>query len=102
MSETKIYPKGITFFKPHEKAPSFVLGNIIVNANEFYQWMQDNKHLLVDNAKYGKQFKFQLTDKGLSVDTWQPTTGHKDFQPEKKVDEKAEMSKQVVDDDLPW
>ena len=73
MSETKQFPKGINYFKPHEKAPSFVLGSIIVNANEFYKWMQDNKHLLVEHEKYGKQFKFQLTDKGLSVDTWKPT-----------------------------
>ena len=81
MSETKIFPKGITFFAPRENAPTWVKGSVIVNANEFFAWMQANKDLLVESEKYGKQFKFIVTDKGMQVDTWKPTTGHKDFQP---------------------
>jgi hypothetical protein len=35
--------------------------------------MQANKDLLVESEKYGKQFKFIVTDKGMQVDTWKPT-----------------------------
>jgi hypothetical protein len=73
MSETKIYPKGIAFFAPRENAPTWVKGSILINPNELVKWMEGNKQLLVESEKYGKQYKLQVTDKGLQVDTWKPT-----------------------------
>jgi hypothetical protein len=74
MSEnTKIYPKGISFFNPRQNAPSWVKGSVIITPNELFKWLKENESLLIENEKYGKQIKFQVTEKGMQVDTWQPT-----------------------------
>lgn len=69
----KIYVKGFRTFPKHEKAPEFVLGTLIINPNEFIQWMQENKDLLTE-YKETKQLKCQILkgDKGISfiVDTY--------------------------------
>jgi hypothetical protein len=72
MSEKKEYPKGITFFAPRENAPQWVKGSIIISPEDLIKWLQENKHLTVDTQKYGKQYKLQVTEKGLQVDTWKP------------------------------
>jgi hypothetical protein len=97
MAEAKIFPKGITFFAPRENAPTWVKGSVIVNANEFFAWMQANKDLLKESEKYGKQFKFIVTDKGMQVDTWKPTQQAKQETKTPKTN-----NSQVVDDDLPF
>ena len=73
MAQDKIYPKGISFFQPRENAPTWVKGSIIITPNELFKWLKENESLLTENEKYGKQIKFQVTEKGLQVDTWQPT-----------------------------
>lgn len=73
MAQDKIYPKGISFFQPRENAPTWVKGSIIITPNELFKWLKENESLLTENEKYGKQIKFQVTDKGMQVDTWQPT-----------------------------
>ena len=74
MSE-KIYPKGLMCFKPHEKAPDFVLASVIINPNQFFAWMKENASLLKEHEKHGKQLKCQLLsgEKGpyLVVDTFE-------------------------------
>jgi hypothetical protein len=84
MSETKIYPKGIAFFAPRENAPQWVKGSILINPNELVKWMEGNKELLVESEKYGKQYKLQVTDKGLQVDTWKPEEKPKEVQKQKE------------------
>ncbi len=63
----KIYPKGLRTFPKHEKQPDFVLGALIIDPNEFFEWMQENKHLLTE-YKEKKQLKLQILkgDKGIS------------------------------------
>ena len=73
MSNTKIYPRGISYFAPRQGAPEFVKGDIILNMDELISWMKSNEQLSTTHEKYGKQFKLQVTDKGLSVNTWKPT-----------------------------
>ena len=92
MSEKKQFPKGITFFAPREKAPIWVLGSVVINMRELVDWVAANPSVLVEHEKYGKQLKLTVTDKGMQVDTWKPTTGHKDFQP------KAETPKGQIPD----
>lgn len=77
MSNTKIYPKGISYFAPRQGAPEFVKGDIILNMDELIAWMKDNEQLTTTHDKYGKQFKLKVTDKGLSVNTWKPTNEYK-------------------------
>lgn len=85
MAEPKIYPNGIKYFKPNEKAPDFVKGDIYIEPVEFIAWMRANAALMVKDKNGVSKFKLQATDKGLNVNTWKPneTTGHKDFQPAK-------------------
>lgn len=77
MSNTKIYPKGISYFAPRQGAPEFVKGDIILNMDELISWMKCNEQLSTTHEKYGKQFKLQVTDKGLSVNTWKQTESKK-------------------------
>lgn len=89
MSETKIYPKGISFFAPRENAQKWVLGSLIISPNELVKWMEGNKQLLVESEKYGKQYKLQVTDKGLQVDTWKPSQEKKESK-QSQLDESFE------------
>jgi len=72
MSNTKIYPKGISFFPPKENAPSWVKGSLIITPRQLIEWLKENESVLVQNEKYGKQLRLQVTDKGVQVDTWKP------------------------------
>jgi len=74
MSET-IYPKGIRVFKPHDNAPDFVKGTVIITMNELFTFCKENENLLSE-YNGNKQLKCQLLngDKGMymTVDTWKP------------------------------
>lgn len=83
MSE-KIYPKGINFFNKRDNAPEFVKGSIVITPKQLIDWMTENKQLMKDSEKYGKQFVFQVTDKGLSVDTWKPSEKKEEAKPTNK------------------
>ena len=64
----KVYPKGIRVFAPHEKAPSFIKGTMVITMNELFQFCKDNETLLTEyNGQ--KQLKLQLQDgrNGLAV-----------------------------------
>lgn len=87
----KIYPKGLRTFPKHEKQPDFVLGALIIEPNEFFEWMKENKHLLTE-YKETKQLKLQILkgDKGISfvVDT---------YKAEPKTETKQEPKKPLFD-----
>jgi len=71
----KIYPKGIVTFKKNDKAPSFVLGTIVITPNELNKWLKENLSLLTE-YKGEKQLKLQVLQGKekltLVVDTWKP------------------------------
>ena len=77
MSNTKIYPKGISYFAPKENAPTWVKGSLIITPRPLIEWLKENESLLVDSDKYGKQLRLQVTDKGVQVDTWKPAESKK-------------------------
>lgn len=68
MSETKVYPKGVRIFNPHEKAPKFVKGSMVITMNELFKFCKENEALLTE-YKGEKQLKLQILegDKGLQV-----------------------------------
>ena len=76
MAETKIYPKGLRTFAKNEKAPSFVLGTLVISPNEFNEWLRENQSLMTE-YNGSKQLKCQILqgDKGIyfTVDTYKPT-----------------------------
>lgn len=73
MAGERIYVKGFRTFPKHPKQPDFVLGSLVIDPNEFNDWLTENKHLLSE-YKEKKQLKIQITsgDKGISfiVDTY--------------------------------
>jgi hypothetical protein len=100
MSET-IYPKGIRVFKPHDNAPDFVKGTVIITMNELFTFCKENENLLSE-YNGNKQLKCQLLDgdKGMymSVDTWKP-----EQQPATTIDTPSEPATLTQDqDDLPF
>ena len=57
----KIYPKGIRVFGPHEKAPAFVKGSVIITLNELVKFCKENPQLLTEyNGE--KQLRLQMQD----------------------------------------
>lgn len=75
----KIYPKGIIGFAKNEKAPSFVIGTIVITPNDLVSWLkeQDGGAKYLTDSKYGKQLKLQITEGrdgklGIAVDTYVP------------------------------
>lgn len=93
MSET-VKPKGIVTFKPHEKAPSFVKGTMVISLNDFYAFCKDNPNYLTE-YKGAKQLRLNMLegDYGIyfTVDTWKPESTNSE-----PIDNKPE------DDNLPF
>lgn len=79
-----IYPKGISVFPPHEKAPEFVKGTILITPNDLIQWLKDNPGYLKD-YKGNKQLRLQLKTgtKGLycEVDQYEGKKDDRDSLP---------------------
>jgi hypothetical protein len=75
MSEKAIYPEGIAVFNPHEKAPEFVVGSLVITPNDLVSWLKSNPDYLTE-YKGKKQLKLQIKKgtKGLyaTVDTYKP------------------------------
>jgi len=91
MSKETIYVKGVRIFNPHEKAPDFVKGTVILEPKMLMEFFKSNsEHFTEYNGE--KQLRCQLLqgDKGmyLSVDTYKP--------------ENQPQSQSEVDDSLPF
>ena len=84
MTNDKVYPEGIMCFAPHEKAPDFVKGTIVITPNKLFAWLKDNPDLLKD-YKGDKQIRISLKSgkKGLycEVDTYDPKSIKEDKLP---------------------
>jgi hypothetical protein len=91
MSEQKIYPKGITFFEPRQGAPNWVKGSVIIAPRELFDWIKANPSVLTEHEKYGKQLKLTVTEKGMQVDTWQPTAGKQAAPQQQKKDDSLDL-----------
>lgn len=78
MSKEKIYVNGFRTFKKHEKAPSFVLGTLVITPNDFIRWLKENESYLTE-YKGSKQLRCQILegDKGIYfvVDTYKSEQG---------------------------
>lgn len=75
MAQDKIYPEGVRVFEPHQSAPDFVIGSIVIAPNELFAWLKKNENLLTE-YKGTKQIKLDLLkgNKGLycTVNTFKP------------------------------
>lgn len=80
MANEKIYPKGVRVFAPHEKAPKWVKGTVLITLDDLVQFAKDNPLLLTEYA--GKQqLRLQLQEgqNGLTmvVDTYKKEASQK-------------------------
>ena len=98
----KIYPKGVTGFDRHEKAPNFVIGTLIIEPRKLVDWLTtDEGKACLKDYNGNKQLKLQILKgtKGnflnFQVDTYE--SGQKKEQP--KVENKPAAN---IDDDLPF
>jgi hypothetical protein len=73
----KVFPKGVFGFMRNEKAPSFVLGTLVITPRELVDWLsaEGKDHLTDFNGK--KQLKLQITEGregklSIAVDTYVP------------------------------
>ncbi len=75
MADKAIYPEGVAAFNPHEKAPEFVLGTLVITPNDLVSWLKANPDYLTE-YKGKKQLKLQIKKgtKGIytTVDTYKP------------------------------
>lgn len=61
MAEEKVLPKGIMAFNPHEKAPDWVIAQIIITPRELVDWLKgEGLQYLKESEKYGKQLKLSI------------------------------------------
>lgn len=74
-----IFPKGISVWEPHVKAPDFVKAEIVINTDEFMAFLSENPQLLTEHDKYGTQLRLTLQEsKGklfLKVNTFGTEAG---------------------------
>lgn len=62
MAETKVYPKGIVTFKKHEKAPEFVKGSMMINIDEFMDYVNGEGEQYLSEYKGKRQLKCKLLE----------------------------------------
>lgn len=75
--EEQVFPEGIALFNPHENAPDFVLGKMIISKDKLQEWLDnDGEQFLHDGGKkYGQQLKLDILksksgDVYVKVDTY--------------------------------
>ena len=70
--------KGLVTFSPNDKAPEFVLGTLLVNVDEFIDFLKNESQKYQTEYQGKKQLKLQVTSmkskRGImvAVDTWKP------------------------------
>lgn len=94
MSEQRVYPKGIYFNSPHEKAPQFIVGKISVNVEKFIECIKENKQYINKGYLNLDVLKKKVPDEygkyNLQIDTW-ASSGNKEDIPMKEESEEKEI-----------
>lgn len=57
-----IFPKGVIVFEPHEKAPDFIIAEIVISPETLATFLDENSDLLHTHEKYGEQLKLTLKE----------------------------------------
>ena len=66
----KIFVKGLRFFPKHQNSPEWVLGDLVINLDQFKAWVNGEGKEYLSEYKGEKQLKLQVTrlkDGGLSA-----------------------------------
>lgn len=73
MDKEKIFADGILWKDPHEKAPEYVKGELIVNAEKFNEFMRNNMQYA--SAKGWLNIQMKESKNGsiyFELNTWKP------------------------------
>jgi len=74
MAEAKVYPKGVVAFKPHERAPKFVIASVVISPQILALWCAGEGKELMSDYKGTEQIKLQITEYegkySVSVDSY--------------------------------
>lgn len=92
--DEKVFPKGMIYKAPREKAPDYVKGSLSFKVDEFKIFLDENSkngwvNVNLKEAKSGKYY--------AELDTWVPSNNKKDAS-EKEVSE----SEEIGADDIPF
>jgi len=73
----KVYPKGLIAFAKNEKAPDWVIGSMVINPNQLFDWLSGEGAQYLTDYKGQPQLRLHMahTKDGklsISVDTWKP------------------------------
>lgn len=75
----QVFADGVNIFTPHQSAPKFVRGRLIISLDSFFEWCEANPDYIRNSEKYGDQVVFDIKTKKddedalyLSVDTYKP------------------------------
>jgi len=104
MAEKQIYVKGMRVFPPHEKAPDFVKGTLLITPNVLDKFCEENAEYMTE-YKGEKQLKCQILegDTGLyfTVDTWKKDSSQSS-QKDTEFDKPKEMEAPEDSSELPF
>lgn len=81
----KVFPEGIRVFKPNEKAPAFVKGEIVLKKSELAKWIKDQPEEVRLSIKESQKGSYYL-----EVNNWQPKN------------QASQPAKEEPDDSLPF
>ena len=76
-----VFAKGISFFKPHQNAPDFVIGNISIKGAELVPWLRENHKALANKDGY-INLSVKMSKSGrpyVCVDSYKPKEEKPDF-----------------------
>jgi hypothetical protein len=92
MSE-QIFPEGMRLWPPHEKAPTFIKGNLSVHVVTFTEWAQqhvDAKGFVKLDLKEGFDTKLYL-----ALNQWKPTKPSEEQPTEQRQDAQPDSDSEI-------
>lgn len=56
------FPEGIKAFKPNEKAPNYIISNVVIDIEKFVMWLSDNANKYQNDGKLRLDLKLSRKD----------------------------------------
>lgn len=93
--ETPIFPNGIMFKNPNDKAPEWIKGQIFINVAKLNKWLEENPTAVTEKGWLNLDLKKSKKETMyFQVNTWKPT--------EKPIEDINEQSELPNPADMPF
>ena len=104
MSEKKIFPDGVYFNLPHEKAPDFVIGKLSIQKDRFMKWLETQEVTEKGYIKFDVKTAREEGKANVELDTWKadPDTATQPTAPTPTAVEPNTTTDEVDPDDIPF